>query len=754
MNESSYDLLNRMTPDEKIALLTGADFIHSRGVERLGIPSFAMSDGPHGLRAQEDGKADHLGLNASAAATCFPSGAAMASSWDTALVAAVGEAIGREAVAREIQVVLGPALNIKRDPRCGRSFEYYAEDPFLSGKLAASYIRALQSTGVSACPKHFACNSQEERRMVTNSVMDERTLREIYLTAFEIAVKEGAPHAIMCAYNMVNGTYCSENRHLLTDILRNEWGFDGAVISDWGAVSDRVAAAKGGLDLKMPGNLGYSDQLLSQALEDGTLSTAELDACASRVMSLALTGNEASPAESPSLEAHHILAQQVAEDCLVLLKNEGQLLPLKKNSHIAVLGALAKQPRYQGGGSSHVASWRVDVPYEQLLRTAPEAVLTYAEGYDLADGNILSEELLNDAESIARDAETVLVFTGLTEQYETEGSDRANMQLPVAHNSLVERALASNDNVVVILTTGAPVELPWVDRVKGLLATYTAGDGMGTALARILFGDANPNGKLAESWPLRVEHTPAYLNFQESCRDIRYAEGIFMGYRWYEKRALPVRFPFGYGLSYTDFSYSNLTVDRTEIKAGEALRVTVDVTNTGSMVGKECVQLYVADLESSLPRPVKELKGFSKIDLAPKETKTVSFVLDGRAFAFYDANAGKWAIEPGAFEILVGASSTDIRCRKAVQVTDSPWRVLTHVTQETTFGELADDKRTYPILCELLEQSPIYRPSEMPDASDFLRNMPLWTANHMSGRALTPKQLEAWIGRLNQAIDE
>lgn len=748
------DLCKQMTEEEKISLITGADFFESRGVPRLGVPPVKMSDGPHGVRAQEAEKADHLGLNASAPATCFPSGVAMASSWDPALIEMIGRTVGEEARYYGIQVILGPALNIKRSPLCGRNFEYFSEDPYLSGKLAAAHIRGVQSTGVAACPKHFACNNQEYRRMVSNSVLDERTLREIYLTAFETAVKEGKPWSIMCAYNQINGTFCSENPYLLNQILRREWGFDGAVISDWGAVSNRGKSAKAGMDLEMPGTQGFSDKMVEQSLAAETLTGEELDTCAERILQLTDRTAGALPVDHVDFEAHHELAVRAAEACMVLLKNEDDILPLKAGEKLAVLGALAQRPRYQGGGSSHVSSWRVDDALTCLESELAASQILYGEGYDLDQGDTADPERLEQARQLAAQADKAVVFVGLTEQYETEGSDRRDMKLPNAHNLLIQEVSQVNPNVVVVLMAGAPVELPWLERVKGLLLTYTAGDGLGRAAARILSGAVNPSGKLAETFPLLLEHTPAYLNFREDRTNIRYAEGVFVGYRWYEKRRLPVLFPFGFGLSYTNFSYENFQMDLAKLREGQTVTISVDVTNTGTMAGQECVQLYVAVRESSLPRPVKELKGFQKLTLCPGQTGRAVFELDRRAFAFYDEKQGNWAVEPGQFDIYVGASSSDIRCAGAIEMEDEPWQPLRQVTWETTYGELADNPATFPILCDILSQSPMYRPSDMPDAPDFLRNLPLWTVNHMSGRAVTPSQLEAWVRQMNQALME
>ena len=746
------DILREMTREEKISLLTGADFFASRAVERLGVPSFHMSDGPHGVRAQDGENADHLGLHASAAATCFPSGAAMASSWNTEITAEVGRAVAKEAKTHDVQVMLGPAFNIKRSPLCGRNFEYYSEDPFLAGKLAAAFIRSMQAEGVSACPKHFAGNSQEDRRMVTNSVIDERTLREIYLPAFETAVKEGKPWAIMCAYNRLNGVYCSENQWLLRKVLRDEWGFDGAVISDWGAVSDKPKAVKAELDLEMPGTGEFSDGALRAALEQGEVSEAELDVCVENILRLiARTAGAVSTTED-LLEEHHNLARQAAEECLILLKNDGEVLPLKNGRKLAVIGALAEKPRYQGGGSSHVASWRVDITLDCLKDIAGNDNVEYAPGYDLEDGELISDALLAEAETIAASADDVLVFIGLTEQYETEGADRKNMDLPKAHNELVKRVLTVAPNAVIVLTAGAPVEMPWADSARAIVSTYTAGDGLGAALAGMVYGKFNPSGKLAETMPLSLKHNPSYLNFRESKHDIRYNEGIFVGYRWYEKREIPVLFPFGHGLSYTTFEYSNMSLSEKVTDGNGVIIVSADITNTGKMAGKEAAQLYVGDEKCSVPRPVKELKGFCKIYLEPGETKRVTFELDRRAFAFYDTESADWKVESGEFEISIGASSEDIRLKDTLMIETNAATGLSVVTKETTLGELVDDRRTYPLICRYLSKSPMYRPEEMPDAEDFLRNLPLWTLNHMAGESIATGILDGYIAELNAAL--
>ena len=752
MEQTMADLIGQMTREEKISLLTGADLTYTRGVPRLGIAPLKLSDGPHGVRAQTKEDANHMGLGASAPATCFPTGAALASSWDRDLLAQVGRAVGLEARALGIQVIFGPAFNLKRSPLCGRSFEYYSEDPLLSGELAASFVRAVQAVGVAACPKHLACNNQEDYRLVSDSVVDMRTLRELYLSAFERVVRTAAPWCIMNAYNKLNGTYCAEDRWLLTQVLREEWGFDGVVISDFGSVSRREVSAAAGLDLEMPGTFGYSDQRLRQALEAGQLTEQELDACVARILQLIGRTSPAGPApEAPDLEAHHRLARAAAAECMVLLKNDGGLLPLEKKGSIAVIGALARSPRYQGGGSSHVASYRVENAWDELRRSAPQARFTYAPGYDRADGKRVEPSLVEEAAACAAQADRVLLFIGLTEDFEAEGQDRTDLSLPPAHLALADAVLAANPNTAVILTAGAPVELPWLDRAPALLDTYTAGDGIGGAVADLVFGDAVPSGKLAETFPLRLCHTPACTcGFHGSSTSIRYGEGVFVGYRYYEYADRPVAFPFGHGLSYTAFRYSALALSAQQIRPEDGLTVSLTMGNTGACAGAEVVQLYVAPEHSSVPRPVKELRAFRRIFLEPGEEKQISFSLGRRDLARYDPERGEWVVEPGIYQILVGASSADIRLAGAVRVEAPGWDRLTHVTMDTTLGRLASDRRTLPILRELMAASPMYDPDTCRDP--FLTQLPLRTANHMAGRPLTVEELADYAVRMDEAV--
>lgn len=753
MEELIRKLMSELTAEEKIALITGENFSTTRAVPRLGIPAIALSDGPHGVRAQESGAADHLGLGASAKATCFPTGAALASSWDRELLAQVGSAIAEEARAKGIAVLFGPAFNIKRSPLCGRSFEYYSEDPVLSGELAASYVKAVQEKGVAACPKHFACNNQESYRLVSNSIVDERTMREVYLPAFERVVKHARPWAIMNAYNKINGTYCSENSWLLKDVLREEWEFDGAVISDYGSVARREASAAAGVDLEMPGTLGYSDERVRKALEDGMLSVEELDTCVENLLRLILRTRQERCPEPINWEAHHQLARQAAARCMVLLKNEGGLLPLAKEGSLAVIGALAQTPRYQGGGSSHVASWAVDIPLEELAKTAPAVNLIFAPGYDLTDGMTVRENLIDEAVQAAKQADRVLLFVGLTEQFETEGQDRLDMDMPPAHLALIDAVTKANPHVAVVLTAGAPLELPWLDRVPAVLNTYTAGDGMGGALADLLFGDMCPSGKLAETFPEKLCHVPAQVcGFHGSETSIRYGEGVFVGYRYYDYAQRKPAFPFGHGLSYTVFAYEHLRLSAEELRERETLTVSVEVCNTGDRSGAEVIQLYVAPRTGREPRPIKELKDFTRLALEPGERKTAIFTLDWSVFASYSLNDHAWTVSSGEYDILVASTAEDIRLRQTVVVYGAASGQLREVTMDTTLDKLAADSRTLPVLKELMRDSPMYDPEDK-NAPAFLSELPVRTANHMGGQPFTVEELDGeYIQRFNAAI--
>ena len=651
-------LLKKLTLEEKCALLSGAETFKTRGMPEHGIPQIWLSDGPHGLRKQA-GESDHLGLNPSVPATCFPTASAVANSWDAALGEEIGAALGEEAAAQEVSVVLGPGLNMKRNPLCGRSFEYFSEDPYLAGKLAAGYIRGIQSKGVAACPKHFAVNSQETRRMASDSIVDERTLREIYLTGFEIAVKEGHPRSIMSSYNLVNGTYANENKHLLMEILRGEWGFDGAVITDWGGSNDHALGVKNGSTLEMPAPGGDSVRELLAAVESGKISESDIDARLSELLPLVFDTKAALDAAPREFDAaaHHALARRAAEESLVLLKNEGSLLPLAAGSKVAVIGDFAKNPRYQGAGSSMVNSTQVDVLLDKLIDSELN-VIGYQQGFDRHGKP--DAALQKSACELATQADTVILCMGLDEIAESEGLDRSNLRLAQNQVELLQAVAAVNPKIVVVLYSGSVVETPWLDNCQALLYAALGGQAGAGAVADALTGKVNPCGKLAETWPLAYADVPSAADFATRRKTVEYREGLYIGYRYFTTAEKAVRFPFGYGMSYTTFAYSDMAADEQG--------VSLTVTNTGSVAGTEIVQLYVAKKNSELFRPAKELKGFSRVTLAPGEKQRITIMLDDKAFRFWNVKANRWEIEGGEYELLVGASVEDIRLCEKISV--------------------------------------------------------------------------------------
>ena len=651
-------LLKELTLEEKCALLSGAETFKTRGMPEHGIPQIRLSDGPHGLRKQA-GESDHLGLNPSVPATCFPTASAVANSWDAALGEEIGAALGEEAAAQEVSVVLGPGLNMKRNPLCGRSFEYFSEDPYLAGKLAAGYIRGIQSKGVAACPKHFAVNSQETRRMASDSIVDERTLREIYLTGFEIAVKEGHPRSIMSSYNLVNGTYANENKHLLMEILRGEWGFDGAVITDWGGSNDHALGVKNGSTLEMPAPGGDSVRELLAAVESGKISESDIDARLSELLPLVFDTKAALDAAPREFDAaaHHALARRAAEESLVLLKNEGALLPLAAGSKVAVIGAFAKNPRYQGAGSSMVNSTQVDVLLDKLIDSELN-VIGYQQGFDRHGKP--DAALQKSACELATQADTVILCMGLDEIAESEGLDRSNLRLAQNQVDLLQAVAAVNPKIAVVLYSGSVVETPWLDNCQALLYAALGGQAGAGAVADALTGKVNPCGKLAETWPLAYADVPSAADFATRRKTVEYREGLYIGYRYFTTAEKAVRFPFGYGMSYTTFAYSDMAADEQG--------VSLTVTNTGSVAGTEIVQLYVAKKSSELFRPAKELKGFARVTLAPGEKQRITIMLDDKAFRFWNVKANRWEIEGGEYELLVGASVEDIRLCEKISV--------------------------------------------------------------------------------------
>ena len=694
MERNLKELISQMTLEEKAGMCSGLDFWHLKGVERLGIPSTMVSDGPHGLRKQDD-KADHLGINDSIKAVCFPPAVLSACSFDRDLLETLGETVGDEAQATDLSVVLGPAVNIKRSPLCGRNFEYYSEDPYLAGESATAFIKGVQSRHVGTSIKHFAANNQEYNRMSASSEVDERTMREIYLPAFETAVKKSQPYTVMCSYNKINGTYASENPWLLTKVLREEWGFKGYVMSDWGAVNDRVEGLKAGLDLEMPSSNGINDAEIVQAVQEGILDENVLNRAVERILNIIFEYVDNRKEQPLTLEKDHEIAQKVAEESIVLLKNEEAILPLKENETVAFIGGFVKNPRYQGGGSSHVNSFKVTSVWDAL--EGKEHVI-YAEGFS-AETDVYDEKLAAEAIEIAKQADKAVIFAGLPESFESEGYDRKHMHLPECQNKLIAEITKVQPNIIVVLHNGSAVEMPWINDVKGLVEAYLGGQAVGQAEANILFGNVNPSGKLAETLPIKLEDNPSYLNFGDGDK-VEYKEGIFVGYRYYDKKKMDVAFPFGHGLSYTTFEYSNVKTDKDTLTEGGTLQVSVDVTNTGDKFGKEIVQLYVADKTEAIRRPEKELKGFEKVALNPGETKTVTFTLDKRSFAWYSTDIHDWYAASGEYDILIAASSRDVRLTKTIQW-ESTQVLPLHLHLNTTLGELLSDERTRALGKEL-----------------------------------------------------
>lgn len=633
-------ILQQMTLEDKIALCSGENFWETEKYEKYGIPSLFMCDGPHGLRKQED-VADMLGVNESRKATCFPAEVTTAGSWNPELLTEVSAAISQEAKEQGVGLVLGPGANLKRNPLCGRNFEYFSEDPYLAGKLAAGFIRGVEAQGISTSLKHFAVNSQEKSRFTSNSVLDERTLRELYLTAFEIAVKEGKPSTVMCAYPKLNGVHCSDNKRLLTDILRTEWGFGGMVVTDWGAMNDRIEGFRAGCDLNMPGGSDYMEKEVLQAVKNGTLPESCVDDSTRRVLKLVFRAAETLKATaSCDYEAHHALAKRAAAEGAVLLKNEGGILPLQQGAKIAVIGAMAKSPRYQGAGSSHINPTGLSQPLDFL----PDAI--YAPGCD--DRGDTTDALLDEARAAAEQAEVAVIFAGLPDRYESEGFDRDDMKLPVNHLRMIEAVVSANPHTVVVLLCGSAVECPWADEVKAVLYMGLPGQAGGEAIADLLYGRVNPSGKLAESWPFTYGDVPSSEIYGKTT-DALYQEGVYVGYRYYDKAGVPARWRFGYGLSYTEFSYADLTVN------GDTVSVTVQ--NTGKCAGAEVVQLYMEAPQDGLHRPLRELKDFQKVFLQPGESRTVTFTLTDRSFAVWRDG---WKIPAGTYAVCVGGLRAEI----------------------------------------------------------------------------------------------
>lgn len=676
------DLIAQMTLEEKASMCDGLNYWNSQPVERLGIPSISLNDGPHGIRKKGDPKENNdvlLGVPA----ICFPTASATACSWDPELIYQMGVALGEECLKEKVSVLLGPGTNIKRSPLCGRNFEYFSEDGLLAGEMAAAFINGVQSKGIGTSLKHYAANNQETRRMTVNSVVDERTLRETYLLPFEIAVKKAQPWTVMNSYNRLNGTYAAENKWLLTDVLRGDFGYRGIVVTDWGAENERVPGLIAGQELEMPTSSGIGTKKIVEAVENGTLSVDVLDAAVDKLIDLAKRGDAVRGDYTYDSDAHHNFARRVAGQCMVLMKNDNNVLPLKKDAKVALIGEMAHTPRYQGAGSSLINPIKLDSAYATMKEMGID--FSFAPGYRLKKTKAKkSMELLLDAKQKAKEAEVALVFIGLTDEYETEGNDRSHLSIPKEHIALVEEVAKVNPNTVVVLAGGASIEMPWADKVPAILNTFLTGQAGGSAACDIIFGDVNPSGKLSETYPLALSDNSSYNYFPGTSVSVEYREGIYVGYKYYDTAKKEVAFPFGFGLSYTTFEYSDIKLSSDSIKDTDTVTVSFKIKNTGDVDGAEVAQVYVSDVESTIYRPVKELRGFKKVFIKAGEEAEVSVDLDKRAFAYYNVNLGDWHVESGEFKILVGASSRDIKLEASVNV------------ESTVEAEIPDYSKTAP----------------------------------------------------------
>ena len=751
-------ILKEMTLEEKASLCSGNDAWHTTPVERFDIPEIMVSDGPHGVRKIKDETAL---MNQAIEAVCFPSACATACSFDRELLSSMGKALGQTCKAEKVAVLLGPGCNIKRSPLCGRNFEYFSEDPYLASQIASAHIKGVQSMGVGTSLKHFACNNQETRRMTCSANMNERTFFEIYAAAFEGAVKDAKPYTIMCSYNRINNVYSSENKFLLTDVLREKWGFEGLVMSDWGAVNDRPEGIRAGLDLEMPSSHGVNDAKIVESVKNGTLDEALVDKAARNVLELVnKTEHISAGNETWDKENQHQLARKIASECAVLLKNDGSLLPLDSSKKIAFIGDFAQAPRYQGGGSSHINSFKVTSAIDAVKEFCE---VEFAKGYDSSTDKV-DEELIAEAVECAERNEIVIIFAGLTDIYESEGYDRKHMRMPDNQLVLIDRICELCNNVAVVLHNGSPVEMPFESKVKSILEMYLGGQAVGGATCDILFGKVNPSGKLAETFPVKLSDNPSYLSFPGEQDDVQYREGIFVGYRYYDHKELKPLFPFGHGLSYTTFEYSDLKLSSSAINADDELTISVVVKNTGKVDGKEVIQLYVSDKESSVIRPVRELKDFEKVSLKAGESKKVMFKLNRRAFAFYSEAAHDWIVEEGDFIISVGSSSRDIRLSDEVFVSSDDI-IPVKFTVNSPFGDIEANPHSKKIFGNLFEEIRRGMKQAQPEESmgaatalmtdAMLREMPIRAILSFSGEEMmTYDQLSQMIEKLNQENDQ
>lgn len=738
--------LSKLTLAQKARLVSGADWWRLVSYEKMGIPSIMVSDGPHGLRTQKQNP-QPFGPDDSIPATCFPSGATLASSWDRKVLATVGKALGDEAKAEGVSVVLGPAVNIKRSPLCGRNFEYYSEDPFLATQCATAYIKGMQDEGVGTSLKHFCANNQEDHRLTIDEHIDERTLREIYLSAFETAVKEAKPWTIMASYNKINGSYACEHPYTLRHVLRDEWKYRGLVMSDWGATNDRVAGLKNGLDLEMPGNNGLNDKKIIQAVKKGTLPLETLDEAVAHVLELIYAGaKHLDPKATCDLSSHHLLAAEIAKECIVLLKNQQEILPLGSDETVLVVGPFARTPRYQGGGSSHVHPTQIEAALPCMEKLGK---ITFTEGFSV-DSDAEDPAAVAKALELAATHQKVVVFAGMPDAYESEGYDRTHMQLPPNQNALITALAKVNPHLVVVLSNGSPVEMPWVGQAEGIVEGYLGGQASGKAMADILYGVDNPSGHLAETFPLRLEDTPAYLNFPGAQGEVDYREGVFVGYRYYDARKMPVLFPFGHGLSYTTFRLTDLRVDKSAIQDTGSVTVTVDVTNIGARCGKCVVQLYVQDTSNEVIRPVRELKEFAKVELQPGERKTVSFTLGYRSFAYFEPRIEDWRVPTGEYVIHVGFSSRDLPLSAKVRVAST--RPVPKVfSLNTPMDEIMNHPLGRKLVMDRLSHSPLAAAGTDKMVAQMMTTMPLRAVVDFSQGLISEKDALALVAALNKA---
>ena len=785
-------ILSKMTLEQKASFVSGHDMWTTEAFEELGIPAIFVSDGPHGLRKQEldNMDAESNEIYDSIDAVCFPTACATAASFDRKLMYDMGVTLGKECQAVDVSTILGPAINIKRSPLCGRNFEYVSEDPYVAGEMSASYVNGVQSQNVGTSVKHFAANSQETERMYADSVMDERTLREIYLTAFETVVKKAQPWTMMCSYNRINGTYASENNWLLNKVLRDEWGFEGFVMSDWGAVSDRVKGIAAGLDLEMPGSNGANDALIVEAVKCGTLAEEDLDKAVTNILKIVEKFTENRQEEVFDRDKDHEKAVRAEEECIVLLKNDiivngvtditedGELLgdnitekgvlPLSAKEKIAIIGGFASTPRYQGGGSSHINSHEV-VSAVSVMDSYADAEaggwIRYAEGFPF-DKDEIDDIKFEEAVSLASEADKIVVFAGLPDVFESEGYDRTHMRLPDCQNELIDKLLELGRPVIVVLHNGSPVEMPWVPYAAGIVEVYLGGEGVGEAAMNVLYGKVNPSGKLAESFPIKLEDNPSFLNFPVARHKVKFAEGVFVGYRYYDTKKIDVLFPFGYGLSYTSFKYSNLKIeangtvsggktDNRKIDINSGAKVYVDVTNIGDIKGKEIVQLYIADQTGAVNRPVHELKGFDKIELEPGETKTVCFELDKRSFAWFCEDIGDWYAADGSYVIEIGKSSRDIVLEEEIELVGS-FQLKPVIDQDVQLGELFAYEKTKDFALKTFAQAQTQFAGEDENGEAdemgkaMLEYCPIRTLRSFNG--VTNEQISAILEALKQMI--